>query len=1034
VLQPGNVSDPSLLAATPDANTTDPYIQEEAAKLNYDPTNIYNFLHDDVGYNSYLGSVRGARGTLWSDAGNALDVASLGVALMRASGIPAQYVSGTLSQSQAQQLILSMFPASSQTVGYIPTGVQTADPAADSQLLAETESHYWFQFDTGSGFQDADPLFAGATIGQTFTTATGTFTEVPDALRATTEVQLVAEITSPGNIALGLNGQQDVTVLDQTFNDVDLVGRPLSLGFNTSSNSVGAIAFTTTTNTYIPYLAWGNDAYDSTQDQIITGQSFQEVLTNLPFGTTVLTGLFLNVTETGLEGTPQTFSRTLVDRIGYATRQGLATATISIPPGNAPAVSDLDIYTLDITAAAPDPHPTAELNQELQTDADEVAGVQNTAADAQIAQTYATDYDIDLTRVLGNNFLSLSQLQTSALARTSDVAAYYDSPRIVLISQQLEPASATTPAGLTTAIDLVNDSLRVEAAAGQSAAAPFLFNLTRGMFENLNERDTVAALLPPGQTLAVDNTFDVFNAAVAQGIGLTAISSVNLNVLDGLNISADAKARITTDVRNGFAVIVPNQSVILNGAPTIAWAEINYATGEYIGVDANGGHEGALEVVALVGEGLELDLDVIKYFSPVAAFDAGAELGVAYQINLAFVDQNEANALLKEQKKKVSEDYDDLIEKGEILSMALTLANPSEITNANGLDILLSTVLSKIETAVSFVIPEAEGAFGQALDATVATLTGEDPGVQPILSDPLPLTTFPANQASGSASVANSLTPGSVQGTAQAASLSVSNQIGATWSSSATSAFQATTFNASGATVLDSTGQTVGIGTVALAALNSVPLALSGTDDYSVNGAGSLSFYGPAESSLGVSGNWNNYSATVTGNVSITVTSGGLTLNGQTLAPGTYTITTPSATLSGSGRSTSPNFSGTVSITSTNDTIDLGAGTGNITVGGKPLDVSNGATLTGYTGTITVAAGGGNNLDAVTLNGNAANVLNVSATPATLMTDQNTPITFQANVNTSFADTYNLTAQAPPGWTVTIDSTGKVTVTPAAGL
>jgi uncharacterized membrane protein len=112
----------------------------------------------------------------------------------------------------------------------------------------------------------------------------------------------------------------------------------------------------------------------------------------------------------------------------------------------------------------------------------------------------------------------------------------------------------------------------------------------------------------------------------------------------------------------------------------------------------------------------------------------------------------------------------------------------------------------------------------------------------------------------------------------------------------------------------------------------------------------------------------------------------------------------------------------------------LGAGTGNITVGGKPLDVSNGATLTGYTGTITVAAGGGNNLDAVTLNGNAANVLNVSATPATLMTDQNTPITFQANVNTSFADTYNLTAQAPPGWTVTIDSTGKVTVTPAAGL
>ena len=171
-----------------------------------------------------------------------------------------------------------------------------------------------------------------------------------------------------------------------------------------------------------------------------------------------------------------------------------------------------------------------------------------------------------------------------------------------------------------------------------------------------------------------------------------------------------------------------------------------------------------------------------------------------------------------------------------------------------------------------------------------------------------------------------------------------------------------------------------------------------------------------------------------TGNVSITLTTDGLTLNGQTLPAGTYTITTNSATLTGSGNTTSPNFSGSASITATNGTINLGPGSGSLTVGGNPLDPTNGATLTGYTGSITVAAGGGNNLDDITLNGNAANVLTVSATPAMLTTDQNTPITFQVNVNTSFADTYNLTAQAPPGWTVTIDSTGNVTATPAPGL
>src|SRR6202035_1874952 len=116
---------------------------------------IFDFLHNNIGYNSYTGSVRGSRGTLWSSAGNALDVASLGVALMRASGIPAGYAEGTLSQSQVQPLILSMFPASYQTVGDIPAGTQTADPANDPQLLAETESHYWFQFDPGSGITDA---------------------------------------------------------------------------------------------------------------------------------------------------------------------------------------------------------------------------------------------------------------------------------------------------------------------------------------------------------------------------------------------------------------------------------------------------------------------------------------------------------------------------------------------------------------------------------------------------------------------------------------------------------------------------------------------------------------------------------------------------------------------------------------------------------------------------------------------------------------------------------------------------------------
>src|SRR5262249_17308469 len=154
-----------------------------------------------------------------------------------------------------------------------------------------------------------------------------------------------------------------------------------------------------------------------------------------------------------------------------------------------------------------------------------------------------------------------------------------------------------------------------------------------------------------------------------------------------------------------------------------------------------------------------------------------------------------------------------------------------------------------------------------------------------------------------------------------------------------------------------------------------IPVAVSGTPTYAVNGQGTLAFYGPAASSLGVSGDWSSYSAFLSGNPSLRVTTDGLTLNRQALPAGTYVITTNSATLSGSGPSTSPNFSGSASITATNGTVNLGPGSGNVTVSGKSLDVSSGATLTVYSGSIGVAAGGGNNLDDVTLNGNAANVL-----------------------------------------------------------
>ncbi len=181
------------LDSTPDANTTDQFVIDKAAELTAGLSTpqekaeaIFAFVRNEIGYESYRGSLRGSRGTLWSMAGNALDQASLLIALLRASGIPARYAQGTISDPLAKDLILSMFPNPTRVVGCPPTGLPRADPANDPQLLIETREHYWVELNIGGEFIAADPTFKTkqnlAQLDQSFTTTEIIFTEVPKTL------------------------------------------------------------------------------------------------------------------------------------------------------------------------------------------------------------------------------------------------------------------------------------------------------------------------------------------------------------------------------------------------------------------------------------------------------------------------------------------------------------------------------------------------------------------------------------------------------------------------------------------------------------------------------------------------------------------------------------------------------------------------------------------------------------------------------------------------------------------------------------
>lgn len=66
---------------------------------------------------------------------------------------------------------------------------------------------------------------------------------------------------------------------------------------------------------------------------------------------------------------------------------------------------------------------------------------------------------------------------------------------------------------------------------------------------------------------------------------------MGINRLETMNISQEAKIRITEALTANKYVTVPERMVEIQGISTIAWFEFDKNSGELIGVTENGGHQ-----------------------------------------------------------------------------------------------------------------------------------------------------------------------------------------------------------------------------------------------------------------------------------------------------------------------------------------------------------------------------------------------------------------------------------------------------------
>src|SRR5690606_28941536 len=87
--------DPAYLASAAEVELTDA-IRAKAAELGHDPVAIYHFVRNEIEWQASWGGQQSAELTLGARRGNAQDISTLLIALLRASDIPARYVLGSV--------------------------------------------------------------------------------------------------------------------------------------------------------------------------------------------------------------------------------------------------------------------------------------------------------------------------------------------------------------------------------------------------------------------------------------------------------------------------------------------------------------------------------------------------------------------------------------------------------------------------------------------------------------------------------------------------------------------------------------------------------------------------------------------------------------------------------------------------------------------------------------------------------------------------------------------------------------------------
>ncbi len=139
-------NDPAYLAQTTEV-TFSQAVQDKATELEHDPVKIYHWVRNNIEWQPSWGAVQNADLTLSARRGNAMDIASLLIALLRTSGIPARYVHGTIEVPTTEfKNWAGGFTDAIAAADYAASaGIPIANVAEGGQIAKHQLEHIWVE-------------------------------------------------------------------------------------------------------------------------------------------------------------------------------------------------------------------------------------------------------------------------------------------------------------------------------------------------------------------------------------------------------------------------------------------------------------------------------------------------------------------------------------------------------------------------------------------------------------------------------------------------------------------------------------------------------------------------------------------------------------------------------------------------------------------------------------------------------------------------------------------------------------------------